>query len=376
MKRLITLLYYSLGIVALRADLVMSLSADIQNGARGTELVFRGTLTNTSASQKLYLNDIVSTLNGPSATHLSFESNSFFFNVPGILLPNESYTDSELFRVLLNGSAPAGDYTGSITVQGGTDIQANAVLASASFTILSPDVTIVATDPNASEFGLDPGVFTIARTGGTGIELPVFFAISGNAVNGTSYNAIVPMVSIPPGSSSATVTITPIPDNVAEGDRSAILSLTSASTYNLGLAVIDTVTIHDKPFDVWRLEKFGANANDPAAADGGDWDGDSIQNLLEYALDLDPTVANVSALPVAINDAGYLTISFLPNNSAIDVTLVVEGSDDLTNWNTSKAEVVPVQNPNPPSLQTYRYKTPIGQANVGYLRLRGQRLGP
>ncbi len=376
MKRLIAFLYYSFGIVVLRADLAMSLTASIQNSARGTELVFSGTLTNTSATQKLYLNDIAPTLSGSSATNLTFQPNSFYSNVPGILLPNESYADSELFRVLLISGAPTGDYSGSITFRGGMDIQANTDLASASFTVLSPDVTIAATDPSASEFGPDPGVFTISRTGGTGIELPVFFAISGDAVNGVSYNAIVPMATIPAGSSSTTVTITPIPDNVAEGDRSAILSLTSASTYNLGLAVIDTVTIHDKPFDAWRLEKFGANANDPAAADAGDWDGDGIQNLLEYALGLDPKVADISALPIAIKDEGYLTISFVPNTSATDVDLVVEGSDDLTNWSVNKAELVPGQNPNPPNLQTYRYKTPVGQVSLGFLRLRVQRAGP
>lgn len=140
MKRLLVLIYYSLGIIALRADLVMSLTANTQRGAGGTELVFSGTLTNTGAT-KLFLNDIVPSLNGSATTNLAFGPNSFFANVPGILLPGESYTDSELFRVLVNGFAPEDIYEGMVTLRGGADIQANDALGSAGFTVLSPDVS-------------------------------------------------------------------------------------------------------------------------------------------------------------------------------------------------------------------------------------------
>ncbi|MGZ5504211.1 MAG: hypothetical protein ACXWGY_06080 [Chthoniobacterales bacterium] len=366
----IAAIYCSLGIFVARADLTMSLSASVQNSARGVELVFSGTLTNTSATDKLFLNDIAPTLGGASASNLSFKPNSFFSNVPGVLLPNESYSDSELFRVALSGAAPSGDYGGAVTIRGGADIFANDNLASSFFIILSPDVNIVANDANASEVGPDPGVFTISRTGGTSIDLPVFFTISGTAMNGSAYNAITPVATILAGSDSTTVTITPIPNNVAEGDRSANLSLTSTYTYNLGLSVTDTVTIHDKPADAWRFAEFGTNANDPAAADGNDWDGDGIRNLLEFALDLDPKTSDTIALPAAVISDDYLTISFVPNSDATDVSFIVEASTDLTNWNTSDVEVVPVQNPNPPGLQTFRYKFAVSLTSKAFLRLR------
>ncbi|MGZ5554073.1 MAG: hypothetical protein ACXWHF_10585, partial [Chthoniobacterales bacterium] len=162
----------------------------------------------------------------------------------------------------------------------------------------------------------------------------------------------------------------PIPNNVAEGDRSANLSLTSTYTYNLGLSVTDTVTIHDKPADAWRFAEFGANANDPAAADGNDWDGDGSRNLLEFALDLDPKMSDTIALPAAVISDDYLTISFVPNSDATDVSFIVEASTDLTNWNTNDVEVVPVQNPNPPGLQTFRYKFAVSLTSKAFLRLR------
>ncbi len=372
MKRLCAIiLYYSLGIVApAYADLTMSLSPSVQNSARGVELVFSGTLTNTSATDKLFLNDIVPALSGASASDLSFKPNSFFSNVPGILLPNESYSNSELFRVLLIGAAPAGDYGGTVTLRGGADIVANGDLVSAFFLILSPDVNITASDASASELGPDSGIFTITRTGSTPIDLPVFFTISGTAVNGSSYNAITPAVTIPAGSNTATVTITPIPNNIAEGDRSVNLSLTSSSTYNLDLAVSDIVTIHDKPVDAWRFQEFGANANDPAAADASDWDGDGIRNLLEFALNLNPKASDTTALPAATLSGNYLTISFVPNASATDINFIVEAATDLTNWSTTNVEMVSIQNPNPPGLQTFRYKFPVGVASNAFLRLR------
>ncbi len=352
------------------AGLSMSLSASVQNSARGRELVFSGTLTNTSSTDKLFLNDIAPTLSGASATNLSFQPNSFFSNVPGVLLPSESYSNDEVFRVSLKGTAPAGDYGGTVTVRGGADIFANGDLASAGFTILSPDVNLAATDANASEQGPDPGVFTISRTGSTTIDLPVFFAISGTAVNGSAYNAIAPAGTIPAGSSSTTITITPIPNNVAEGDRSVNLLLTSSSAYNLGLTITDTVTIHDKPADAWRFQEFGANANDPAAADASDWDHDGIQNLLEFALDLNPKASDTTALPAAVITNDYLTISFVPNTDATDVNFIVEASTDLTSWNTTDVEDITGPNPNPPGLRTFRYKFAVGPTSKAFLRLR------
>lgn len=212
--------YYLLGVVTLRADLVMSLTANIQSGQPGTEIVFRGTLTNTSATDKLFLNDISPSWSGAAGTNATFEPNSFFQNVPGVLLPNETYSDSELFRVLLKGTMPAGTYNGSLTIRGGANIQANNDLASAGFTLLSPDA-------------------------------------------------------------------------------SAALSFYSVTEQN-----------------------------------------------------------------------NYLTISFTQNSSATGVSLIVEGSDDLINWDANKAELVSVPDPNPPNSQTYRFKTPIGASTHGYLRVR------
>lgn len=232
-----------------RAQLTMSLSAAVQNSAVGREIVFSDSLTNGSATDKVYLNNVAAALNGASASNLVLKPNSFFSNVPGVLLPGETYTESELFRILLKGSAPASDYNGSITLRGGSNIFANGDLTSANFTVLSPAVTIVATEASAFEEGPSAGLFTVSRSGGSTIDLTVLLAKSGTAIPGSDYQESGSFTVIPAGSSSATVAVVPIPNNVAQGDRTALFSLNSASSYNVGNPAAASVTIHDKPAD-------------------------------------------------------------------------------------------------------------------------------
>src|SRR5438445_8488021 len=73
-------------------------------------------------------------------------------------------------------------------------------------------VTIVASDPSASELGLDTGTFTVSRTGPTNNDLLVFYHADGTAAPGVDYQALPWHVSIPAGASAADITVTPIAD--------------------------------------------------------------------------------------------------------------------------------------------------------------------
>src|SRR5579862_7418112 len=81
-----------LGATPARCALTLQLSATAGNAALGTTLVFSGTLTNTSPSDQVLLNDVQFTVSGSAAGALAFQSNTFFSNVPGILLPAETYS--------------------------------------------------------------------------------------------------------------------------------------------------------------------------------------------------------------------------------------------------------------------------------------------
>ncbi|MBI5397269.1 MAG: proprotein convertase P-domain-containing protein, partial [Verrucomicrobia bacterium] len=110
-----------------------------------------------------------------------------------------------------------------------------------------PDVTVVATDANASEVGPDSGVFTVTRSGSTTGALTVNVSWSGTAANGVDYAALANSVTIPDGAASATVTVTPLADALVEGAETAVLTVVAGAGYAVGAPSSGTVTIADGP---------------------------------------------------------------------------------------------------------------------------------
>lgn len=109
-----------------------------------------------------------------------------------------------------------------------------------------PVVTIVATTPEASEQGPVAGILTVSRTGDTDTELTVFYTIGGTAsTDGSDYAPLSGSVTIPAGESSATITITPIDDDDAEGTESVIITLSGSESYAIGDQSQANVTIED-----------------------------------------------------------------------------------------------------------------------------------
>ncbi len=367
MPRLFAILFFTLA-MSVRASLTLALAPAPQVVEQGGELIFSGTLTNTSATDKLFLNDIGATFTGNSAAHLALRTNAFFANVPGVLLPGETYT-GVLFRIAISSLAPPDAYAGTIAVLGGADIFATGNLASAGLTIASPVAGIVASDPIAGELGPENGAFTVARTGSTALALTIPIATSGTAINGTTYEAVAASITIPAGSASAPIAIVPIPDSIAQGDRAAILTLGVSPGYTLGGNTSATVIIRDKPIDEWRADQFAAAANNAAVSDLADWEGDGVRNLMEYALNLDPLSPDGSAQPASAINGGYLTLSYVPKSWATDLVYVVEASTDLVNWSPADVESVQVEDREPADRVTFRHKNPVSLNGRAWLRL-------
>ncbi len=109
----------------------------------------------------------------------------------------------------------------------------------------SPIIAIAATDPLAAEAGLDPGAFTITRTGDTTNPLTIQYTIAGTATNGSDYGQLANTVEIPVGESSVIVTINPGDDADLENNETVTLQLTQTDNYSLGANTAATVTIVD-----------------------------------------------------------------------------------------------------------------------------------
>ncbi len=313
-----------------RADLAFVLTPAVQSGVVSNEVAFTGTLNNTSTTNDLFLNDIQISFTGSATNYLAADTNMFYANVPGILLAGETYSDV-VFGVDINAGTPPGDYFGVVTILGGSNIFAECALASLTFQISSPAISITASTADAYKLGEIPGAFTVTRVGATNIDQSVAYTVGGAASNGIDYSLIANSVIIPAGSASATITIAPIDDGIVVGDVTATLTLSNSASYNLGSPASATVTVHDTPFNDWRLTEFGTNANNSAiSGDLADPDGDGIVNLLEYALDLSPNAPNVQGLPTPQIDPACdcLTLTYTKVLSAIDLTYTAEAASN------------------------------------------------
>jgi hypothetical protein len=124
-----------------RADLAFFLTPAVQSGLGSNEIVFTGTLINTSPTDDLFLNNIQISLIGGAAGRLTADTNVFFANVPGILLPGETYSDV-VFGIAINPATPPSQYFGIVTLQGGTNIFATTNLASPIFEVALPPAVL------------------------------------------------------------------------------------------------------------------------------------------------------------------------------------------------------------------------------------------
>src|ERR1051325_8791461 len=97
------------------ADLLFTLTPTMRSGVGSNEVFFTGVLTNSSPTN-LFLNNLQINFTDAAANYLSADTNVFFANVPGILLPGEIYSDI-VFAIGISSAATNGDYVGTITIQ-------------------------------------------------------------------------------------------------------------------------------------------------------------------------------------------------------------------------------------------------------------------
>src|SRR5256885_2173145 len=155
--------------------------------------------------------------------------------------PNDNY--QQIINRILSNVDPLPSLEGKCVSGGRLNLQK--ALSGNSPPPQMASVSVVATDPDASEQGPDPGEFTFTRTGDTSFGLTVNYTLGGTAQNGTDYQPLGTSVTIPAGSGSATVAVMPIDDTEAEGDETVVLTLTADAAYDVGSPNSAAITIHD-----------------------------------------------------------------------------------------------------------------------------------
>lgn len=130
-----------LSAVSTRADLAFVLVPSVESGIGTGEVFFTGTLANSSLTDNLFLNNIQFSFTGAATNYLVADTNVFFANVPGILLPGEIYADV-IFGIIINPAVPPGNYSGTATIQGGSDIFVVGDLTNRNFQVTLPPAAL------------------------------------------------------------------------------------------------------------------------------------------------------------------------------------------------------------------------------------------
>lgn len=193
-------------------------------------------------------------------------------------------------------------------------------------------VSLYADTPLASESDLQAASITFTRTNSTN-PLTVNYTISGTATTGTDYTTLSGQVTIPDGSYSTTLPITPLNDgDSAESPETVTLTLQTGTGYLPGAPESATITIHEgaTSFASWQNAISWSGSDSSATADP---DQDGLDNFVEYALGsspLDPASGNWLTITPSSTNA----VEFSFNRASAGVDYVVQYSTDLANWFT------------------------------------------
>jgi hypothetical protein len=118
---------------------------------------------------------------------------------------------------------------------------------SAVVTIGGPQPVVVAQaiDPTASESGsAGAGTFRVSRSDTATVgDLVVALGVSGTATSGTDYSPLPGSVTIPNGEVYVDIVVAPLPDGLAEGSETVILTVLPGPGYRVGSFPSATITI-------------------------------------------------------------------------------------------------------------------------------------
>ncbi|MFZ2276735.1 MAG: choice-of-anchor D domain-containing protein, partial [Prosthecobacter sp.] len=123
------------------------------------------------------------------------------------------------------------------------------------------------------------------------------------------------------------------------------------------------------PLQNWRQTNFGTLANSGSTADAADYDGDSIPNLIEYALNLSPTVTSKLPLATALSGANF-EYTYSRSTAAVNAgtTFAVEWSGTLTaTW--SRSGVTQTVLSDDGTTQQVKAVIPVNAATTMFMRL-------
>lgn len=162
----------------------------------------------------------------------------------------------------------------------------------------------------------------------------------------------------------ATYSVSSVTVNGAGDYAVVVTDFYGSTTSNTVAVTVNSLTLQQ----TWRQIYFGTTANTGNSADTADPDGDGLANLLEYALDLDPTAPSISGLPQAATEPGYWTYTYTRPSNRTDLSYTVQASTDLSTWFTNGLTLTLVSDNG--QLATYQAKYPTTSTDKLFFRLQ------
>jgi hypothetical protein len=167
-------------------------------------------------------------------------------------------------------------------------------------------VTLQAADAIGQETPVNSGTVLLHRPpGATNAALPVYYEFGGSAQNGEDYSPLPTSAIFQAGSTTVTLTITPLRDSLIEGQETATVTLLSGP-YELGHPSLVTVFIEDSPAAgvdlIWDNAQADRNWNDSSF----NW----IPGSVNFLAGDNVTFSGISTGCVYVGNATYTSPGF------------------------------------------------------------------
>lgn len=285
-------------------------------------------------------------LSGLNHTYDGTEKSASFSTVPAGKAVSLSY----------NGSPTPPTDGGSYTVSATVTEPGFEGTASATLVIAAATQTIDFTAP--ASYPLDGAGLSLSATASSG--LPVNLAlISGVATFET--NQLIPLV------------VGPVTVRATQAGNGNFLAAEPVD-------VVINIT-HTYLASSWRNQYFNATqlADTSVSGHSADPDGDGLNNLLEYALNLDPLTAGPSPVVATRVSEGaneYLALSFRRRLKEADIDYAPQISDSLESWNEESGTPyliefgTAINNNDGTETVQYRSSIPYGTSEKEFIRLK------
>lgn len=240
-----------------------------------------------------------------------------------------------------DGSATVPTNAGSYAVAGTINSANYTGTASGALVIAKADQAIAFTGPTNQPYSAVP--IALNATAASGLTV-AFEVISGPA---TVSGATLTLIGAGP--------ITIRASQVGDANRNAAVP-------------VDHSFVVAANFAVWKLAKFTMTELLDATVSGpnADPDHDSLVNLLEYALGLEPKSPNTADLPAVTVEGSDWVYTVTRPAGITDVIYTFEYSTDLVDWSTVTAQFVATSG----GMEIWRAMSPVISAPNCYFRLK------